>query len=109
MQMTWLDILRHEAARTSVADVARRIGYARPSVSLVLNGRYPGGTAKIAARVVAVFCDRILCPHLERDLAQEDCAAFRSRPVPQSDPAEFRHWNACQVCSFNPDRRPTHA
>ena len=53
MDGDWRSLLIGEAARTSIAATARRLGYSRTAVSLVLAGKYPGSTDKLAARVLA--------------------------------------------------------
>ncbi|MCH2165937.1 MAG: helix-turn-helix transcriptional regulator [Marinovum sp.] len=92
----WLTILRKECDVSSISDVARKIGYSRPAISLVLSGRYKGGTSRIAAKVIAAFTDFVPCPHLACDISQSDCEAHQSRPQPTSDPDALRHWIACR-------------
>jgi len=104
----WLNILREEVARAgSIKAVADQLGYKRPSISLALNGKYVGSTDKIRAKVIATFCDRIVCPHTNADLAQADCEFIRTGPMPQSDAKALNQWTACQFCPNNPNaRRP---
>ena len=112
MEMSWTDILKGEVDKrvaagasrdAAIREVGAAIGYARPSIYAALKGEYPAGTARIAAAVLNTFCDRIVCPHLATDISQGECAGYRGRPVPQSDPDEFRHWLSCQTCRMNPD------
>lgn len=99
----WLDILRREVDRTSVTGVARRLGYARPSISLVYHGRYPGSTDRIRARVIEVFADEIVCPHSGASMRPLDCRELRSGPMPTSNAKRLRHWTACRTCPLNPE------
>ena len=92
----WLRILREECRKTSITDVARQLGYKRPTISLVLSGNYHGGTAKIAAKVIVTFTDFVQCPHLGCDIPQGACRDHQSRPMPTSDPEALRHWMACR-------------
>ncbi len=85
--------------------VASKMGVSRTAVSLYLTGRLEANGGRIdrfEARAIECFCDRVLCPHLHQDIAQEDCAAFRERPCPTSDPEALRLWTACRHCPMNP-------
>lgn len=102
--MNWLNLLQEQVDRAgSIQAVADELDYSRTSVSLALKGHYPGKTDKLRAKVISTYCDRLLCPHTGCDLAQDTCADLRTRPLPQSDPDELRHWLACQCCANNPD------
>lgn len=92
----WFLVLKSEVAKTSIADVARQLGYSRPTISLVLSGNYNGGTDLIAAKVIAAFTELVQCPFLDCDLAQAKCGDLQSRPMPTSDPQALRHWVACR-------------
>ena len=98
----WLVILRAACAESSIAAVGRQIGYARSSLSLVLAGRYPGGTDKVAEAVMRVLVGRVTCPHLGTDIPAGECRDHAARPMPQSKPAALRHWHACRACPLNP-------
>ncbi|GAB6035798.1 hypothetical protein JCM15519_03570 [Fundidesulfovibrio butyratiphilus] len=100
----WLALLEEEAARTSIAAVARRLGYARTSVSLALSGKYPGTTDKLAATVLAVL-GTVDCPHLGFPVSPARCAA-NSGKMPTSSPGDLRLWRACQACPHNPQQTP---
>ena len=105
MSADWQALLAAEAARTSIAAVARRLGYSRTSISLVLAGKYPGGTDNVAAAVLATF-GRTTCPHLGRAVAPDECAQNGGR-VPTASPAALRLWRACQTCPHRPDTNTT--
>ena len=53
----YLALLRAEKARgRTVADIARQLGFARTSISLLLSGNYPSDRApKIEAKVLEVL------------------------------------------------------
>ncbi|MFD2678020.1 LysR family transcriptional regulator [Camelimonas lactis] len=89
----------------SIAAVARRLGYKRPSISLVLARKYPGDTRRLRAQIVEAFGGQQHCPFLGSDIAASACRDFRTRPLPTSRRAEARHWQACRQCQFNPERR----
>ena len=97
----WIALLRAEVARTSVAAVARLLGYSRPAISGVLNGTYRGGTENIARRVLRKLAGRIACPHAGRALAADECRRWRTRPMPMGSAADLKHWRACKVCPHN--------
>lgn len=98
----WMRILRDQCDETSITHVADKIGYSRSTISLVLSGKYNGGTDKIAAKVIGTFTDSIQCPHLGHDITQAACADHQSRKMPTSDPAALRHWIVCRGgCPFS--------
>lgn len=105
MSAPWLDFLAAEAARTSIAATARRLGYSRTAVSLALAGKYPGTTDRLAATVLDVL-GRVACPHLGREVTPGECAIHGGQ-IPTSSPAALRLWRACQTCPHNDKHRPT--
>lgn len=96
----WLALLRRAVEAGSRADAARELGVSRSSVSLLLNGRYPGGTERMEARIRERYSKRT-CPHTGRGVTASDCAA-RAGDMPTSSPAALRQWRACQTCEQNP-------
>lgn len=103
----WIDLLRAEVAggRTK-ADVAREIGMPRPSLSMLLSGNYPAGLDKVtrryAAKVVSLYRNQVLCPHLKAGIGIDICHSHASAPMAIGDPTKLRHWAACQMCPLNP-------
>lgn len=81
----------------SIQKVAEELGYARPSLSLAIRGKYVGNTERLERTVLKVL-GGVICPHLERKLSSAECLAFREREAPTQNPAEMRHWRACQQC-----------
>lgn len=110
----WLALLRAERARgKSVSQIARETGMARPSVSMLLAGTYPAQSldlcsAKHAARVVQLYRDQVLCPHLRQGIGLDVCRAHASAPMSMSDPDSLRHWAACRRCTLNPVKGGSH-
>ncbi|NYZ17030.1 LacI family transcriptional regulator [Azospirillum sp. RWY-5-1] len=96
-----LALLREEAARTSAAEAARRIGYSRPAVSMALAGTYKGGLGRLADAVLATL-GGVACPHLGRTITPRDCADFAGRPMPTASRAAVAHWRACRACPHRP-------
>ena len=87
-----------EAAITasSVTAVARRLGVARSSLSLLRNGHYPGGTARMERRIVAVL--GAACPVYGGHPTAQICRTRRASPMPTSSPYALRRWRECQQC-----------
>ena len=100
MPRDWLALLSEEVAITSIAATARRLGYSRTAISLAMSGKYPGSTAKLAAKVLEVL-GSIHCTHLERVVTPIECAANAGK-MPTSSPAALRLWRACQSCPNKP-------
>jgi len=104
----WIGLLRAEQAKgKSVSQIAREIGLARPSVSMLLSGTYPARsldlvTAKHGARVVEIYRHQILCPHLRTSIAKEVCRRHAATPMSTSNPDRLSQWAACRRCPLNP-------
>ena len=81
----------------SIQKVANELGYARPSLSLALRGKYVGNTDRLEQTVMRVL-GSVQCPHLNQELSPDECINFRERDAPTQNPAEMRHWRACQQC-----------
>lgn len=83
--------------------IAEKLGYSHTAITLYVNGKYPGGIARLEARIVEVY-SRIACPFLTRDISLADCTQYRTQDCPTSSPMAVRHWQACKSCAHNPDR-----
>ncbi|WP_199508597.1 MULTISPECIES: hypothetical protein [unclassified Psychrobacter] len=86
----------------SYAEIARRLGYARPSLSLALSGNYTGSTDKIAAAYVS-YRTQVVCPYLGETVSRGYCVEHALSAAPTHNPAALRHWRACQGCEHKPD------
>lgn len=82
----------------TIQKVAEELGYARPSLSLAIRGKYVGNTDRLEKTVMRVLGGSIHCPHLHKELSRDECSTFREREAPTQNPAEMRHWRACQNC-----------
>ncbi|MCC6195686.1 MAG: LacI family transcriptional regulator [Burkholderiales bacterium] len=100
----WFTVLRARVDATSCQQVAEELGLSRTAVSLVLGGKYPASTARIATRVLRTY-DRHLCPYLQEEIAGHECRRYAARKFSASAPMQARHWRACQVCPHNPFKR----
>ena len=107
-QLEWVALLKAERAKgKSVSQIARETGMARPSVSMLLSGTYPAQsldlvTNKHGARIVRLYRDQVLCPHLRHGIGAEACLGFATAPMSTSNPEKLRHWRACRRCHLNP-------
>ena len=105
----WLALLKDEQAKgKSVSQIARETGMARPSVSMLLSGTYPAQsldlvTRKHGARIVRIYRDQVLCPHLNRGIGAAECASFAAAPMSTSNPEKLSHWRSCRRCHLNPN------
>lgn len=92
----WFQVLSAEVKKSSKSEVARLMGYSRTTISLVMSGKYDGGTTAIAAKVMETFTDLVACPYLNADINKGQCWDHQSRPMPSSDPNQLRHWMSCR-------------
>lgn len=92
----WFQALNEHVGKSTISEVARQIGYSRSTVSLVLSGKYDGGTDAIAAKVLETFTDHVTCPFLSADITVGSCNDYQSRPMPTSHPRDLDHWMACR-------------
>jgi len=94
----WLTILKQAVAASSITAIADKLDMSRTSISLVLSGKYPAKTDKIAAKVLDMFA-RITCAHTSVEITHAECRALSTSSVPTSSPQAMRHWRACQSCA----------
>ena len=81
-------LLESAVASSSVTAVARRLGVARSSLSLVINGKYPGGTGKMEQRIMEILGQP--CPVYGGTRGPEACASRRAASMPTSNPYALR-------------------
>lgn len=94
-----LDLLRRAVAEhKSRRIVAEMLGYSRPAISMALSGTYKADTAGLRARIMAVLVDQVLCPHLGRAIAPDECADLAARPMSTSNRDALKQWQACRAC-----------
>lgn len=104
----WIALLKAERAKgKSVSDIARESGIARSSLSMLLSGTYPANsldlaTRRHASRIVRIYRNQVLCPHLKRGLGAAECEALARAPMSTSNPEKLRQWRACRHCPLNP-------
>lgn len=98
------DRLDHHVGSRSA--LAREIGVSRSAISQALDGRYPAATDQLAAKIRDVLVDRLICPHSGDEIAPGLCKELRERPISAAcgSREDVKHWQACQLCQFNPHR-----
>ncbi len=97
----WRQILNDMCKKRGTRTVAAELGYGRSSVCLAKNGKYPGGTSKIEARVLEVYSGDdgvFFCPAMDKTVLPDECREFAARPMPTSSPFAMRKWRKCQEC-----------
>lgn len=101
--MNWRQILDDAVAGSSVTAVAARLGVSRTSVSLLMSGKYPGGTERMEARIVEVYGPMRACPVYGGKVNDGICAERKAAPMPTSSPYALRRWRECKTCKGESD------
>lgn len=78
----------------------------RTTLSLVINGRYPAETRRLAEKVLLVL-DRHPCPYLGAQVPIEHCIEVNRGPAPTWDPAALDQRRCCQACPHQPGKSRT--
>lgn len=91
----------HKGSRTALA---RELSMSRSAISQALDGKYPGSTAKLRARIFDLLAGQVTCPHLGADISPARCKETRERPLSAASASrdDAKQWQACQSCRFNP-------
>lgn len=100
--MDWLDILRDRVAVLGLVTVAKELGTAKSTVSMVVNDKYPAKTDRIEARVLAVYGGAtVACPVLG-GIDAATCAANQERArrigLRAGNPQTLRLFKCCSNC-----------
>jgi hypothetical protein len=100
----WIDACHEEKEKLGIsyAEIARRIKYARPSLSLALSGNYTGDTKTISDAYVT-YRRQVICPYVTETVSRQYCHYHALADAPTHNPAALRHWRACQGCEHRPD------
>lgn len=100
----WVDACHEEKQKAGIsyAEIARRIKYARPSLSLALSGNYTGDTKTISEAYVT-YRKQVLCPYAAVTVSRQYCRDHALADAPTHNPAALRHWRACQGCEHKPE------
>jgi hypothetical protein len=97
----WLDLLREAVDASSQTTVAQKLDVARTTVSLVLSGKYPGKTDRVAVRVMNVY-GQVKCTHTGQPISLTVCVSYTERRAPLNNPMELSHWRTCRTCPLRP-------
>ncbi|UOO93606.1 hypothetical protein [Vitreoscilla stercoraria] len=97
----WLEVLRAEVAKSSIAKVAKKLEYSPAVVSLVLSGKYQGNIDNVIKRVIEMYMI-VECPYLEAKMVLNDCRTFALGRAPTHSPPKMQHWRACRRCPLKP-------
>lgn len=100
--MTWMKMLQDAVSKSTMTDVALRLGVSRTSISLVMSDKYPSSTDRIAARVIDIY-GKVDCPYLQTHIRLGECREYSAAAIPTSSPRALRHWRACQKCQHRGD------
>ncbi len=95
--MSWLEVLREACEESSQADVSKRLGYSKATVSQALNGKYAGDLARFQEKVEAVLMKSVVsCPVLS-DIALSVCLSHQSRKLSATNPMRVQMYRACRA------------
>ena len=95
---------RGKAGVVERLEAAGAVRVGRTQLSLVINGRYPASTRRLAAKVLTVF-DRRPCPYLGVEVPIEHCLELNSGPAPTWDPAALDQRRCCHTCPYQPSKQ----
>lgn len=99
----WQNLLREAVNNSSRTAVAQRLGVSRAAVSLLCNDKYPGGTERMARRILRVL-GGTRCPVSGEQVTGAECAARRAEAMPTANPYALRQWRTCQHCPLHRQR-----
>lgn len=102
----WMQMLREAVDTSTQTAVAVRLKVSRTTVSLVLAGKYPGKTDRVADRVMRVF-GQVQCTHTGQPISLTACVSFANRRAPLNNPLELSHWRSCRTCPQRPVKGDT--
>lgn len=95
-----LEQLKQAVAESNVAEVAKRIGVDRSTLSLIVRDKYPASPDKVLHKF-ALASDIVNCPYAGKTLTQSDCRTRHTAPRPFGGGSKMAWWDACQDCAFN--------
>ena len=93
-----LTLLKQKVNDLTQGEVAKRLGYSKATISLVVNEKYNGDLNSVLSKVKEVFGGlKVNCPVLgEIDLAE--CAENKRQPFSATNPLRVRLFKACKSC-----------
>lgn len=97
----WIVVLADECDRTSLRDVASRLGAGKSTLNEVLRKKYRGRTANIEAAVRGAFMgSTVECPVLD-EIAVDLCMHNQKLPFSTANPVRVALHRACPTCPHN--------
>ena len=100
--MDWLDILRDRIVALGLVAVAKDLGTAKSTVSMVANGKYPASTGRIEARVMATYGGQtVVCPVLgsiDAAVCADNQARAKRIGLRAGNPQTLRLFKTCSNC-----------
>ncbi|MCD1597895.1 helix-turn-helix domain-containing protein [Rheinheimera aquimaris] len=104
--MQWLELLRQKCEELGRRKVEADLGISKTTLSQILNEKYPGSLANMAAKVTDAYSsDKVQCPVLGSITVQR-CATEQSKPFAATNPQRVKLWKACQSCPLNKANKP---
>lgn len=98
-----LAVLTREMKGITVTAMAKRLGVSRPTVALLLSGKYPASAKKMETLIMKQFENRIVaCPVLA-DIPARRCAKEREKKGHSANPLRAQLGRSCPGCSQNPE------
>lgn len=106
MDEQWFINMLKEVDSSSKTDIAKKLGFARPSFSLVCNGSGPYGDGRASTKNIELAYRReyeqLVCPHTKGQVGIAHCRETALRAAPTHNPLQMMQWQACQQCSYKP-------
>ncbi len=100
--MDWLNILRDRVEALGLVAVAKELGTAKSTVSMVCNGKYPASTHKMQARVLATYGGQtVACPVLgaiDAAVCADNQARAKRIGLRAGNPETLRLFKTCSNC-----------
>lgn len=102
----WFQVLKNEIAASNITKVAEKIGVARTSLSVFMNGSGLYGSGKASPRNMEIrfrqAYEKLSCPHTQKQVGIEHCRAVALCSPPNHNPLKMMQWQACQQCQYKP-------
>ncbi|WP_422940997.1 hypothetical protein [Undibacterium sp. TJN19] len=102
----WFKALHAETKAKSISAVALKMGVARPTLSVFINGlgAYGDGSASPANLEIRYrkAYEQLTCPHTGSLVGATHCRETALRTAPSHNPMQMMQWQACQSCPHKP-------
>lgn len=96
--MKWLQLLNTKVAQLGRRQVEADTGMSKTTLSMVLNGKYPGNLNNIESQVITAYTNiTVVCPILST-IPVRRCNAEQIKPFSSANPQRVRLYKACATC-----------